>query len=382
MIDAGEWRDQSAAEFAARLGVGDRYLRALFRRHLGISPLAYANFRRALLAYRLLRETTLPVPEVALLAGFGSARRCTVACTRALGAGPRQLRSGSGAAADGLKLLLHYRPPYHWAGIRDFLAARAVAGLEWVTATSYGRTFRVAGVRGAFVAEHCARRHGFAVRLWLERPVPIDAAVARIRAILDLDADPSAVAERLGRHPLLAGIAAPGLRLPGVWDPFEAGARAVLGQQVSVAAGRGLVEELVARCGTAWRPQGAPGKLARLFPEPAAVARADLAFLRLPDRRRAALRGLARHLAAGGGDDPENWHGIPGIGPWTRDYAAMRLGRPDVLLASDLGVRRALQALRRRFPLAPPLTAGDCRPWGSYATLQLWHWPASAEETN
>lgn len=382
LIDAGEWRGQSAAEFAARLGVGDRYLRALFRRHLGISPLAYANFRRALLAYRLLRETALPVPEVALLAGFGSARRCAAVCSQALGASPRQLRSGSGAAADGLQLLLHYRPPYHWAGVRDFLAARAVAGLESVTATSYGRTFRMAEVRGAFVAEHCARRHGFWVRLWLERPAPIDAAVARIRALLDLDADPRAVAERLGRHPLLAGIADPGLRLPGIWEPFEAGARAVLGQQVAVAAARGLVTDLVDRCGTAWRPPGAPRELALVFPEPAAAASADLEFLRVPDRRRAALRGLARYLAAGGSGDPQHWLGIPGIGPWTRDYAGMRLGHPDVLLASDLGVRRALQSLRRRFPQAPPLSAGDCRPWGSYATFRLWHWAASAEEKN
>ncbi len=382
LIDAGEWRGQSAAEFAARLGVGDRYLRALFRRHLGISPLAYANFRRALLAYRLLRETTLPVPEVALLAGFGSARRCAEVCSRALGASPRQLRSGSGVAAEGLQLLLHYRPPYDWPGVRDFLAVRAVAGLESVTATSYGRTFRMAEVRGAFVAEHCARRHGFWVRLWLERPAPINAAVARIRAILDLDADPGTVAERLGHHPLLAGIAVPGLRLPGIWDPFEAGARAVLGQQVSVAAARGLAEELVARCGTTWRPQGAPRELAMVFPEPAAAASADLDFLRVPDRRRAALRGLARYLAAGGSADPQHWQGIPGIGPWTRDYAGMRLGHPDVLLASDLGARRALQSLRRRFPQAPPLSAGDCRPWGSYATFQLWHWAASTEEKN
>lgn len=382
LIDAGEWRGQRLAEFAARLGVGDRHLRALFRRHLGIAPLAYANFRRALFAHRLLRETALPVPEVALLAGFGSARRCAVACARALGATPRQLRGGRAAAADGLQLLLHYRPPYHWAALRDFLAARAIAGVEAVAETAYGRSFRVAGVRGAFVAEHCPQRHGFRVRLWFERPVPIAPAVARIRALLDLDADPHAVAECLGRHPLLAGIGAPGLRLPGVWEPFEAGVRAVLGQQVTVAAGRGLAASLVDRCSAAWRPQGAPRELAKVFPEPAVVASADLGFLRVPDSRRAALRGLARYLAAGGSGDPQDWHGIPGIGPWTRDYAALRLGHPDILLEADLGVRRALQSLRRRGPQLAPLSAGDCRPWGSYATLQLWHWAASAEEKN
>lgn len=382
LIDAGEWRGQPLAEFARRLGVGERHLRALFRRHLGIAPLAYANFRRALLAHRLLRETALPVPEVALLAGFGSARRCAAACARALGATPRGLRRGRGTAADGLGLLLHYRPPYHWAGLRDFLAARAIAGVEAVTETSYGRSFRVAGVRGAFVAEHCPQRHGFRVRLWFERPVPIAPAVARIRALLDLDADPHAVAERLGRHPLLAGIGAPGLRLPGVWEPFEAGVRAVLGQQVAVGVARGLVAELVARCGAPWQPPGGAPALERLFPEPAAVLRADLRFLPIPGRRRAALQGLARRLVAGGGADPASWQAIPGIGPWTRDYAALRLGHPDILLEADLGVRRALHGLRRRSPQAPPLTADDCRPWGSYATLLLWQSPASILETN
>lgn len=381
LIDAGEWRGQSIAEFAARLGVGDRHLRALFRRELGIAPLAYANYRRALLAHRLLRDTALPVPEVAALAGFGSARRCAVACARALGATPRGLRRGGGAAAEGLRLLLHYRPPYCWPALRDFLAARAIAGVESVTETSYGRSFRVSGVRGAFVADHCPQRNGFRVQLWLERPVPIAPAVAKIRALLDLDTDPHAVAERLARHPLLSGIGQPGLRLPGVWEPFEAGVRAVLGQQVSVEVAHRLVAELVARCGLSWRPPGAALPIDRLFPEPAAVLGADLGFLRITGQRRAALHGLARHLASGGAD-PAGWSAIPGIGPWTRDYAALRLGHPDILLESDLGVRRALQSLQRRSPQAPPLSVEDCRPWGSYATLLLWQLPGSFLETN
>lgn len=379
LIDAGDWRDQRIEAFAARLGVSERYLRRLFRERLGIAPLGYANFRRALLARQLLHETALPVPEVAILAGFGSSRRCSVACQRWLGANPRSLRRAVPMPASGLSLLLHYRPPYHWPVLRNFLAARAIPGLERVGVSSYSRSFADSGAQGAFVAVHHPERHAFAVHFRLDRPAPILGLVARVRAVLDLDADPEAIAAALGGHPALAAIRIAGLRLSQLWTPFEAGVRAILGQQVSVAAARGLVTQLVERLGAPRMPAAGTDHLAaewaaitRLFPEPAAVAAADLGFLRMPARRRAALHALARHLATGGTDDPAGWDGIPGLGPWTRRYATLRLGDPDVFLDTDLAVRKSLARLGQQFPELPPVAAESCRPWGSYATLSLW----------
>lgn len=386
LIDGGEWREQSLPEFAARLGVSDRYLRRLFQSHLGISPLGYANFRRALFAKRLLQETALPVAAVAIMAGFGSARRCQATCVRALGMNPRQVRrAGERESARGLSLSLSYRPPYHWPALRDFFAARSIPGLEAITDTSYSRGFSAAGVRGAFVATHVPEQAKFKVRLWLNRPERTLAVVERIRRLLDLDADATAIADTLRVHPDLAGIFSEGLRLPGLWTPFEAGARAILGQQVSVGAARNLVAKLVDRLGEAWElpleitggdPSGAStfhgAAITRLFPEPSVVRDADLDFLPMPGKRRQALRELARHIAAGGGD-PDTWLSIPGIGPWTRDYAAFRLGDPDIFLAGDLGVRRALATVRDPGPSAKALDAVSFRPWSSYATLQLWN---------
>jgi len=391
LIDSGEWRDQNLPEFAARLGVSGRYLRQLFRAHLGVSPRDYARFRRALFAKRLLQDTALPVEEVALMAGFGSARRCQAACVNVLGMNPRQIRRASGRTrAQGLTLWLSYRPPYHWPALRDFYAARRIPGLEIVADNAYGRGFVDADTQGAFVATHVAERCGFSVQLWLDRPHQALAIVQRIRRLLDLDADTAAITAALRAHPCLAALQVDGLRLPGVWTPFEAGARAVLGQQVSVAAARQLVTQLVERLGRPWQTphhhianvESGCGGITRLFPEAAAVRDADLDFLRMPGKRREALRALATHIAGGGGGDPATWLGIAGIGPWTRDYAAFRLGDPDIFLASDLGVQRALAQVQRQSASAGPQPSAaapaalDFRPWGSYATLQLWNLPA------
>ena len=366
----------------------------MFRTHLGVSPLDYARFRRALFAKRLLQDTALPVVEVAVMAGFGSARRCQAACVNVLGMNPRQIRRAGGRTrAQGLTLWLSYRPPYNWPALRDFYAARRIPGLEIVADNYYGRGFVDADAQGAFIATHVAERCGFSVQLWLDRPERALAIVERIRRLLDLDADTAAITAALRVHPDLAASHADGLRLPGVWTPFEAGARAVLGQQVSVAAARQLVTQLVERLGRPWQaPQhrtsnaesGSAG-ITRLFPEATAVRDADLDFLRMPGKRRETLRALATHIAGGGGGggggDPATWLGIPGIGPWTRDYAAFRLGDPDIFLAGDLGVQRALAQLRRQSasagpePSASALTAVDFRPWGSYATLHLWNLP-------
>ncbi len=387
MIDNGEWREQSLPEFAERLGVSDRYLRRLFTQQLGIAPLQYANFRRVLFAKQLLQQTALPVTEVAYIAGFGSVRRFNSVFSQLLGLNPRQLRGAQLASApldNGLTVLLSYRPPYAWSMVRDFYRPRHIAGLELVTDDSYSRSFALGTCTGAFTATHKPDKNGFQVELFLSDPRHTLAIIQRIRRLLDLDADATVISSHLGKHPLLAPLDSTGIRLPGLWSPFEAGVRAILGQQVSVKAAHNLVSKLVTELGAQVRTdinhRRADGPHL-LFPTPAAVAGSNLAFLAMPDKRRQALRGLAQLVARQSvaqefhsfhSNPCENWLAIPGIGPWTVQYTAFRAGHPDIFLDGDLGVKNAVRKLTAASGETPELDATAVSPWGSYATLLLW----------
>ena len=258
-------------------------------------------------------------------------------------------------------LQLAYRPPYAWERLRDFLAQRSVSGLEWVDENHYGRCFAWQGAKGHFTARHEPRHHRFAVSLELDRLASFKAVVGNIRRILDLDADSAAIEAHLAQ-------AAPGLklveglRLPGLWSQFEAGIKAILGQQVSVAAARKLAQALVDTLGES----DADGR--RRFPEPAAIAASDLAFLGMPGARRETLRRLAEwHLAHGHDENAQAWLTLKGVGPWTVDYARMRgVSHPDIWLGGDLGVKKALGELDGAAPAA-------ASPWRSYLTFQLWN---------
>lgn len=396
MIDNGEWREQSLPEFAERLGVSDRYLRRLFTQQLGIAPLQYANFRRVLFAKQLLQQTSLPVAEVAHIAGFGSVRRFNSVFSQILNLNPRQLRSTHAASApldNGLTVLLSYRPPYAWPTLRDFYRARHIAGLEVVTDNSYSRSFTLGTCNGVFTAIHSPDKNGFRVELSLSDPRHTLAVIQRIRRLLDLDADASLIASHLKKHPLLAPLDSTGIRLPGLWSPFEAGVRAILGQQVSVKAAHNLVSRLVTElgapvCADINHQQVDDPHL--LFPTPAAVANSDLAFLAMPDKRRRALRALAQLVAQPSaaeelhsyhGNPYEEWLTIPGIGPWTVQYTAFRAGHPDIFLAGDLGVKNALRKLTDATGETTELDATTVSPWGSYATLLLWQSLAAADKS-
>ncbi len=361
LIDSGDWRDQSLSEFAQRLGVSDRYLRKLFQQQLGISPIKYANFRRVMFAKQLLQQTTLPVTEIAFMAGFGSTRRFNAVFNELLDLNPRQLRRRQKfevPAREGLTVFLSYRPPYDWAAVRDFYNLRKIAGVEVVTDTGYSRSFYHEGCEGTFTASHVPDKHGFRVELSLTQAGHTLAVIQRIRHLLDLDADSATIASHLSEHPLLSSLNCSGIRLPGMWSPFEAGVRAILGQQVSVKAAHNLVTRLVQALGKPLTLPGSPNVNAPciLFPEPSAVAGSNLDFLAMPGRRREALRLLAQHLIENnrGVESPrpinddsayQDWLGIPGIGPWTVQYTAFRMGHPDIFLAGDLGVKNALNKL-------------------------------------
>ena len=387
LIDAGEWQGQTLSDFAERLGISDRYLRQLFMRHLGLSPIKYLNFKRIQFAQQLLQQTSLPITAVAFHAGFGSVRRFNDAFAGTLGVNPSQVRrraSSNAGANAALTMNLAYRPPYDWPAMRDFYRVRQLDDLEHVSDNSYSRTIRFKNARGVFTALHDAQAHCFRVSLWLDKPEHTLPVVQQIRRLLDLDADAAVIAEQLGRQSGLRdlfdrGLGA-GLRLPGVWSAFEGGVRAVLGQQVSVKAAHNLVTRLVQELGEDIPvPLEGSDLPTKSFPTPEAVAASDLAFLAMPGRRRQALCDLAQQVAntdetaaeTGSEINYDHWQAITGIGPWTTQYTAFRMGHPDIFLAGDLGVKNALKKLES-FAGDHEVNAQALSPWGSYATLLLW----------
>ena len=363
---------------AGRLGFSERQLGRVLQSEVGAGPVALARAQRAQTARTLIESTELPFAQVALAAGFGSIRQFNDTVRAVYDRTPTALRARAGrrrngAAPSAIELRLPCRAPFDGEALLAFLAARAVPGVEHVADGSYRRTLRLE--RGAGSVELTPARAAVNCRLRLDDLGDLTAAVARCRRLLDLDADPGAVAEHLGADPLLGPFvrARPGLRVPGCVDGFELAVRAVVGQQVSVAGARTVLGRLAADYG---EPAG-DGQL--LFPSPAALARVDPTELPFPRGRGEALRELARLVLDGrldldAGADPEATRatllGVRGIGPWTASYVGMRaLGDPDAWLPGDVGVRNALANLGHA---ADETVAEGWRPWRSYAVVALW----------
>jgi AraC family transcriptional regulator of adaptative response / DNA-3-methyladenine glycosylase II len=390
---------------AARLGYSERHLNRVLTAELGAGPLALARAHRAHTARLLVETTPLGMADVAFAAGFASVRQFNDTVRDVYGVPPTALRTEAGrrrgsvpAVTGTLVLRLPYRPPLDADGLLGYFAARALSGVESVADDTYRRTLRLPHGAATVALDLGAAgptSHVLAT-LRLGDPRDLGPAVARLRRLLDLDADPAAVDALLGADPALAPsvAAAPGTRLPGTVDGFETALRAVLGQQVSVAAARTATERLAAALGerlpatlagsvdarTADAPRGGP---ALLFPTAAAVAERGAEVLTGPARRIATVLGLAAAVAEGtlvldAGRDPTDLRAaltaLPGVGEWTAGYLAMRLlGDPDELLAADLAVRRGAEALglpsevdglRKR--------AENWKPWRSYAATHLW----------
>lgn len=382
------------AGLAHRLGVSARHLRRLFTEHVGTTPDQVARSRRAHFARRLLDDTDLPITQIAFAAGFGSVRQMNRQVQTTFRATPGELRARRRrtdrlVADGGLELRLPVRSPYEWRPLLEFLAARAVPGVEAVDVASgsYRRTIVVHDHPG--VVEVLGDDDPGQLRLRVHLPYwdGLIHVVDRARAALDIDTDPSAVLAALGRDPLVgpAVRARPGMRVPGVWEPWEACLRAVLGQQVSVRRATALVGHVASQLGTAVPGLDAMG-LGRTLPTAEAVAAAGvdgLAGLGVPHARRRALAGLAEAVASGDvdldGGRPlaelvDQMCSVDGIGPWTAHYVALRLGEPDAFPAGDLGVRRALAQ-----PGTPPPSAAEAerraeawRPWRAHAAVRLW----------
>ncbi len=383
-IEGGFLNESSIEELAAELGVTDRHLRRAMETELGVSPVELAQSRRLALAKQLLQDTALPLAEVAFASGFQSVRRFNALFQERFGRAPSSLRREHDEAevSRSLVLRLDYRPPLDWEQLLTFLRGRAIPGVEYVGDSEYRRTVRLGGTQGWLTVRHDGKRPALLAEVSLSLAGVLMPVAARLRTLFDLDAQPTVIAECLGRDALLAKQvqAHPGLRVLGAFDPFEMTVRAILGQQVSVRAATTLSGRLVARFG---EPLDTPhAELSRLFPSPeelAALTEDDVATLGLPGARARSLLAVARAVAEGSVRLERHvdvdatmaaLEELPGIGPWTAHYVAMRALRwPDAFPASDLGIRKALGGLSAKETAA---RAEAWRPWRAYAAVHLW----------
>ncbi|WP_444916472.1 AlkA N-terminal domain-containing protein [Microbulbifer sp. JMSA003] len=392
-----EREPQSVEQLAERLGVSSRYLRRLFSEHLGVSPLAVWQTERALFAFRLLRDTDLPIAEIAYESGFNSLRRFNGVFKQIYKRTPSEVRReghavrAEKASATRVRLYLDYRPPLDWQQLLAFLGTRALAGVEQVEGEVYSRSFELDACRGVMEVSHDPERNRLVVEVFgQEGGAGLYLLNQRLRRLFDLDADIEEIQTVLNEDPLLADQLAknPGLRLPGAWDPFEYALRAILGQQISVAAATTIAGRIVARYGESFVDDA--GRERFLFPTAERLAEADFADLGLT---RARVKTLQEFVAATldgrvsfADQSLEDWcsqaTALPGIGDWTAHYIAMRgLSMPDAFPASDLGI---LQALGSDGEKAKPKQALEraeqWRPWRAYGAILLWQSLKSGEK--
>ena len=390
LISAGFLDESGVEDLAARLNIGARQLRRLFIQQLGAAPNAVAQTRRVHFAKQLIDETDLPMSEIAFSAGFSSIRRFNAAFRKAYDRPPTAVRRADQhgqvvTPGPDLQLKLSYRPPYNWPALVPFLKARAIPGVEVVDQYRYRRTIKIEGTAGVITVRYVkGQRH-----LLLYVPPVFSRSLLQIaeqmRTMFDLRADPAVISDHLGQDRQLAVLMKnqPGVRIPGTWDGFELAVRAILGQQVSVRAANTLAGRLVAAYGEPV-PANEDEKLAYLFPTPARLAEAPLAEMGVMPPRAQAIRVLARAVldgalafetAAGLEEVLETLTALPGIGPWTANYIAMRaFSEPDAFPAGDLGLRRAAARMDPSLNTAARLRrhADTWRPWRAYAAVQLW----------
>ena len=408
-LQNGALDDGSMEGLARDIGLSSRQIRRIVSDRFGVTPIEIAQTQRLLFAKKLLQETRLPITQLAHASGFRSLRRFNAAFRQHYRLAPTTLRSASRVDPDlrpdgEIALRLSYRPPLDWATMAAYLARRGAPGVEQVVEKQgvpvYRRTVSWTGphgpVEGWLSIAPPVRRRGAVEPAVLIATLSggllpmLMQATQRLRELLDLDADPLRIAAHLADDPLLAATmhAAPGLRMPGAWDPFELALRAVLGQQVSVAGASTLAGRIARRFG---KPVATPfAGLDRAAATAGTLAVAgveEIAAIGMPRSRAATIRTIARFAADGGLRMPPGTScedaiaklvALPGIGPWTAHYVAMRALRyPDAFPSGDLGLRKAFGILT-----GAPTTPGEAaldrhalrwRPWRAYAAAALWH---------
>lgn len=364
LIAEGALDDAGVDELAERLGLGSRHLRRMFLQHLGATPVAVAQTRRVHFAKKLIDETELPMTEVAMAAGFGSIRRFNATFQKLYGRTPGDLRRSTARErtqneAGVYRFRLGYRPPYNWAAMIGFLAARAIPGVETISMEEYRRTISLDGRAGFISVRPVFPKNYLELRIEFPEPGALFRIVERVRNIFDLRADPAEVDEHLRRDARLEGMVKDraGMRVPGCWDGFEIAVRAILGQQVSVKGATTMAGRLVAEFGGG-----------NSFPSADALADADLTRIGLTKQRAHSIRELARagvsfDASLGLETFEEEMIKLPGIGPWTAQYIAMRIGEPDAFPAGDLYLKSFVKE------------SEAWRPWRAYAAMYIWSQP-------
>jgi AraC family transcriptional regulator of adaptative response / DNA-3-methyladenine glycosylase II len=361
LINEGALDTGSTAQLAERLGLTDRHLRRLFLEHVGVPPVVVAKTRRILFAKRLITETTLPFAEIAFTSGFGSLRRFNEAIRETYDRNPKQLRriaTPETVAAPTIELKLPYRPPYDWSAFLNFIRYRAIEGLETVDDDSYHRN--------GIVVRHHASANCLVACIEPGKLSQLRSIVEKIRFFFDLGANTPEITNHLRKSPILRRVVNKnaGLRLPGSWNGFELAVRAILGQRVTVKGASTLAARLVQRFGA---------------PQEEVLADADLTGIGLTKVQAESIRAFARAMcdgsirldsSAASSEAIARMCELPGVGPWTANYIAMRaLGDPDAFPASDLGL---LKAMEMSSPRRLEEIAEAWRPWRSYAALYLW----------
>ncbi len=388
LIEQGALDDGSLPQLAQRVGVGERHLRRMVAQELGASPLDVASTRRLLFAKQLLGETTLPMTAIAQAAGYASLRRFNAAFSESYGKPPREIRRGrastaNGAFTDELVLRLPYRAPYDFAHLLEFYSRRTIPGVEIVDADGYRRSVVIDGVPGWFAVAPMAGDCALALRVHHPKISALGLIAARAKRMFDVDADPRALGVAFRRSAIMKPLIRrwPGQRLPGAWDGFELSVRAVLGQQVSVAAARTLAARVAATYGTPFA-EGAAVGLTALFPAPQGLVDAPLETLGITRARAGSIRGLAQAVLDGRvafcaeqslAAFESDLVALPGIGAWTAHYIAMRaLAQPDAFPAADLILRRSAGQGRTLSTRELEILSEDWRPWRAYAVMLLW----------
>ena len=380
------------SELAAMIGISDRHLRRVFFAEYGVSPMKYLQTHRLLLAKNLLSDTKLKVTDVAMAAGFGSIRRFNDLFKKHYRLSAKKLRNkgrGMEENSHGITISLGYRPPYAWDSLISFLAVRAIPGIESVAEDTYHRTAAIK--KGATIhygwisVANKPKQNALSVTVATALLPVLSQVLARIRLQFDVNCSTEKVYEKLvSMNELAPNIFVPGIRVPGCFDPFEISVRAILGQQVTLEAAKRVTTRLVRVFGE--KTDSPFEGLSFTFPQPDRICALEgpvenhLCPLGMTGAKARSILALAAALttnsitlsySANPSDEMEKLHKLPGVGPWTVQYIAMRaLGWPDAFPHTDYGVKKALSNLAPREILT---LSQRWSPWRSYATILLWN---------
>ena len=383
-IASGYLNEHSVDDLASSLGVTARHLRRALEDELGVSPVEFAQTQRLSIAKQLLQDTSVPLSDVAHAAGFGSIRRFNALFRQRFARSPSAIRrTGATHLERGfIAIRLDYRPPLDWQAMLSFLAARAIPGVESVEAGTYRRSAKIGQCAGVISVRAARQTSALVANISLSLVPMLSQIVPRLRALFDLDARPTVVQQHLVADPILMQPvrSRPGLRVPGAFDGFELGVRAILGQQVSVTAATTLSGRFAARYGSPSEDgEASPPVVFPTAQQVAAHSSTHVKAVGIPLTRAQTIVAFARAIADGNVDlsrglDPlrviEDLQCLPGIGPWTAQYIAMRaLNWPNAFPSGDLVLRKALGA--KTASEAEKRTLG-WQPWRAYGALHLW----------